>query len=175
MANRPRVSVKQRVVGDFQFSDNQLQRVLGEMRQAVQHLQGYYGATEQLLTIEELTILINQLIDSSPGGGGGAGGGGVPEAPNDGEKYARQNLNWTALTGGVEGGDGLKWIDYTTGFKPATLPTLIETIPEGDVYEYTYSNGILYRLVAVDGRDLFYSSFSSPTLSGLVSEKETTI
>lgn len=171
---KPRVSTRQRVVGDFQFSDNQLQRVLGEMRQAVQHLQGYIGATEQLLTIEELQILIQELINNSPGGGTG-GYGGIPEAPNDGEKYARQSENWTALTGGDLSGDGLKWIDYTTGFKPAILPTLIETIPEGDVYEYTYSNGTLYRLVATDGRDLFYSSFSSPTLSGLVSEKETTI
>lgn len=66
-----------------------------------------------------------------------------------------------------------KWIDYATGF--SSLPSLLETIAAGDVYEYTYSNGTLYRLVATDGSDKFFSSFSSPTLSGLVSEKAITI
>jgi len=99
------------------------------------------------------------------------GGGGVEEAPNDGDKYVRQNESWVQLPSGAAAGQ--KWIDYATGF--SSLPSLLETIAAGDVYEYTYSNGTLYRLVATDGSDKFYSSFSSPTLSGLVSEKAITI
>ena len=304
-----RLSTSKKVVGDFHFNDNQLQRVLQEMRQAILLLQGLLGDTEQLLTASEVTQIINNAlinitvdveeapVDGTPysrqdagwvgalqdapsngseyvrkdggwavntggtgsgipdapsdgtlygrkdaaweavpdvptdigdltdtggllGSGGipdapsdgtdyvrkdGAwssaayfsgdygdltnqpdipsdigdltdngnllGGGGVEEAPNDGDKYVRQNESWVQLPSGAAAGQ--KWIDYATGF--SSLPSLLETIAAGDVYEYTYSNGTLYRLVATDGSDKFYSSFSSPTLSGLVSEKAITI
>lgn len=63
-----------------------------------------------------------------------------------------------------------KWIDYTTGF--SATPTLLQTIADGDVYEYTYTNGTLYRLVPSGAEDdAFYSAFSGGVLSGLVASK----
>lgn len=68
----------------------------------------------------------------------------------------------------------LQWIDYATGF--TETPTLLQTIAAGDVYEYTYTNGTLYRLIpsgsATDG---FYRVFNSGALSDLVIEKTLTI
>lgn len=67
-----------------------------------------------------------------------------------------------------------KWIDYATGF--SATPTLLQTIADGDVYEYTYSNGTLYRLVPSGSeQDAFYSAFSGGVLSGLVASKGVTI
>ena len=66
------------------------------------------------------------------------------------------------------------WIDYATGF--SEIPTLLETIAEGDVYEYTYTNGTLYRLVPSGSeQDAFYTAFSGGVLSGLVASKRTEI
>lgn len=46
----------------------------------------------------------SQWVDASPQGDG-TGTGGIPEAPEDGLLYARQNKNWTAIpTGGSGGG-----------------------------------------------------------------------
>ena len=67
-----------------------------------------------------------------------------------------------------------KWIDYATGF--SVIPALTQTIADGDVYEYTYSNGTLYRLVPSGSeQDAFYSAFSGGVLSGLVASKGVTI
>lgn len=67
-----------------------------------------------------------------------------------------------------------KWIDYATGF--SGLPVQLQTIPDGDVYTYTYSNGTLYRLVPSGSeQDAFYSSFSGGVLSGLVASKGVSI
>lgn len=66
------------------------------------------------------------------------------------------------------------WIDYATGF--ASTPVLLTTIADGDVYEYTYSNGILYRLVPSGSEvDAFYKNFVGGVLSGLVANKGVTI
>ena len=72
-------------------------------------------------------------------------------------------------------GEGvLTWIDYVTGF--SSDPTLLQTITEGEVYEYTYPNGTLYRLIPYDSAvDSFYRNFSSGVLSGLVAQKQITI
>lgn len=62
------------------------------------------------------------------------------------------------------------WIDYATGF--INRPTLLETIGDGDVYEYTYRNGTLYRLVPSGSAvDAFYRDFSEGVLENLVAEK----
>jgi len=62
------------------------------------------------------------------------------------------------------------WIDYVNGY--TTTPTLLQTIADGDVYEYTYTNTTLYRLVPTGSAiDSFYRTFSSGVLSGLVVEK----
>ena len=66
------------------------------------------------------------------------------------------------------------WIDYATGF--SATPTLTQTIADGDVYTYTYSNGTLYRLVPSGSeQDAFYTTFSGGVLSGLVASKGVTI
>jgi hypothetical protein len=57
------------------------------------------------------------------------------------------------------------WIDYAAGF--TSVPTLVESIPDGDVYQYTYGAVTLYRLVGTS-EDSFYQNYSSPTLSNLV-------
>ena len=62
------------------------------------------------------------------------------------------------------------WIDYVNGY--TTTPTLLQTIADGDVYEYTYTNTTLYRLVPSGSAiDSFYTTFSGGVLSGLVVEK----
>ena len=72
------------------------------------------------------------------------------------------------------GGRGLSWTDYATGF--SATPTLLQTIADGDVYQYTYRNGTLYRLVPSGSAvDSFYRNFSSGVLSGLVAEKQISI
>ncbi len=50
-------------------------------------------------------------------------------------------------------------------------PVFVETISGGDVYEYDLDGTIRYRFVPspYDSElDAFYSSFSTPTLSGLI-------
>jgi hypothetical protein len=52
------------------------------------------------------------------------------------------------------------------------LYILLETIADGDVYQYTYTNGTLYRLVPSGAAvDSFYKRFDNSVLSGLVIQK----
>jgi len=44
-------------------------------------------------------------IDTT-GAASGGGGGGIPEAPQDGQQYARQDGEWVVVTGGGGGGSG---------------------------------------------------------------------
>lgn len=78
----------------------------------------------------------------------------------------------TQYTGGssLDRKTKLQWIDYASGY--SAEPTLLQTIADGDVYEYTYTNGTLYRLVPSGAAvDSFYRRFESGVLSGLVIEK----
>ena len=53
-------------------------------------------------------------------------------------------------------------------------PVLIDTIAEGDVYQYAYGSTLYYRLVPSpydSSEDSFYSTFSSPVLSGLIATR----
>ena len=73
---------------------------------------------------------------------------------------------------GADGSDAVGgWITYVTGF--SVIPTLFDTIPTGDVYQYTYADAtILYRFIATDlSEDAFYNTFESEILSGLVATK----
>ena len=70
------------------------------------------------------------------------------------------------------------WITLVTGYK--IIPTLLTTIPDGDVYSYTYATNTVdktyYRLVpsgALD--DAFYTTFSLGVLSGMIANKKLTI
>lgn len=64
----------------------------------------------------------------------------------------------------------LNWSDYAIGY--SAEPTLLQTIADGDVYEYTYTNGSLYRLVPSGSAiDSFYKRFENGVLTGLVVQK----
>lgn len=53
--------------------------------------------------IVEVTKIINQ--------GGGGGGGGIPEAPIDGNYYARKDGSWQqVISGGGGGGGGFSYM-----------------------------------------------------------------
>lgn len=147
-------SATKRLVSDFHFQDNALQKTLGEMRFAIHQLQGLDGSKVRVVTSEDVE-------DTS--------GGIVGEAPLDGQQYGRQSANWSLIKHEPDP----TWIDYVTGY--SDIPNFLETIPEGDVYQYDYLNGTLFRLVGTGGEDQFYNSFSSPTLANLVSEKPITL
>ena len=66
------------------------------------------------------------------------------------------------------------WINYAANYDPASPPVFLETIAEGDVYQYTYANGTLYRVVG-STTDAFYQTFVSPNVSDLVTARATTI
>lgn len=84
-----------------------------------------------------------------------------------------QQVYASVSAGGITSADQTyTWIDYATGY--STEPTLLETIPEGDVYEYTYGTKTLYRLVGTS-EDSFYETFGNPSLSNLVISKGITI
>jgi hypothetical protein len=72
----------------------------------------------------------------------------------------------------VGGDSSYTWVEYAANF--LTPPVFVETIIEGDVYEYTYSSGTLYRLVGAT-EDSFYSTFITPNLSGLVISRDLNI
>jgi hypothetical protein len=56
------------------------------------------------------------------------------------------------------------WTEYAGNYSSA--PTLLTTITDGDVYEYTYADGTAYRLVPSGSEeDAFYSTFSGGVLS----------
>ena len=72
----------------------------------------------------------------------------------------------------------IDWMTLVRGYN--TTPTLLATIPSGEVYTYVYtsspSNITYYRYIATDGTvDAFYTYFSGSTLSGLVASKSITI
>jgi len=74
---------------------------------------------------------------------------------------------------GADGG-GNSWLSYVTAF--SSLPSLVTTLPSGEVYTYLYNNDTLtlFRHVTPTS-DSFYSDFDGTTLTGLVSTKQTTI
>ena len=57
------------------------------------------------------------------------------------------------------------WIDYAVGF--AEEPELLGTFGIGEVYEYTYTDETLYRVIGAS-TDVFYSSFADGQASGEV-------
>lgn len=78
--------------------------------------------------------------------------------------------NYNGISGGGGGGDAAvkTWIDYVVGYD--TEPTLIQTIAEGEVWQYDYSTSTLYRLIGAS-EDTFYSSFTNNTVSGVIAQK----
>lgn len=73
------------------------------------------------------------------------------------------------------GDAGFRWIDYATSF--SADPTLLETIPSGEVYEYNYASGNThYRLVGTSV-DRFYQSYDSVnnTFGAVLADKQQAI
>jgi hypothetical protein len=67
---------------------------------------------------------------------------------------------------------GADWTYYVT--KWDTAPTLVATITGGSVYVYTLDGVTRYRFVPTTysaSQDAFYTSFSNPTLSGLITTR----
>ncbi len=66
-------------------------------------------------------------------------------------------------------GGGIDWTYYATTW--TAEPTLNASITGGDVYDYTLDGVTRYRFVPTTydaTQDAFYTSFSNPTLSGLI-------
>jgi hypothetical protein len=83
----------------------------------------------------------------------------------EGLSSAGQNVYASVKAGGTT--ELPKWIDYVSNW--SSTPTFLETITEGDVYEYTYENATLYRVVGSSPyTDKFYSSFANSAVNGLV-------
>lgn len=76
------------------------------------------------------------------------------------ELFMRIGDRWVSTTD-----VGVSWIDLVVG----ATPTFVETIPDGDVYEYVYSNRTLYRVIGAG--DVFYSSYVAQTPAGEVARK----
>lgn len=77
---------------------------------------------------------------------------------------------------GPPGADGADtavstWIEYVANW--AAPPTLIGSVAQGDVWEYTYTGGgVLYRVISADPyADAFYTTFDGSTATGLVTER----
>lgn len=104
-----------------------------------------------------ITLSDGKEVDAGSVQGLGTDGSGNLQVINSGIKTKQETFTW---------------IDYATGY--STEPTLLETIAEGDVYEYTYGTKTLYRLVATT-EDSFYETFVTPNLSDLVISKGITI
>lgn len=70
----------------------------------------------------------------------------------------------------------LDWMTLVRGYK--TSPTLLESLANGDVYEYVYStrggsDKIYYRYISRDGSDdSFYANFTNSNLSDLIAKKD---
>ena len=105
----------------------------------------------------------------------GFAGGGMEPPVKDiraGENVEVTETNGKYIISALPNAGVYNWIDYVTGY--VSIPTLLKTISEGDVYSYSYKNGTLYRLVPSGSElDSFYSNFddSTDTLSDLVISK----
>ena len=67
------------------------------------------------------------------------------------------------------------WLDLARGWQ--TVPQVIATIADGDVYSYVYASSAgsvtYYRLVPSGGADdAFYEDFNGSALSGLIAKRE---
>ncbi|MEK9747677.1 MAG: hypothetical protein VW443_05245, partial [Pseudomonadales bacterium] len=110
-------NTERRLIGDFRFADNQLQRVMLEIRHAIHQLQGLNGAEGGTLTRAEIVQLINNLlvgikvdveeapIDGTPYSRQDADWvGALQDAPSNGTEYVRKDGGWAVNTGGSGSG-----------------------------------------------------------------------
>lgn len=67
------------------------------------------------------------------------------------------------------------WIQLVTGYKVGTEPTLIVSLPTGDVYEYTFETAsadvTYYRRIGAT-EDAFYRDFDGTNLTNIITIRE---
>jgi hypothetical protein len=79
----------------------------------------------------------------------------------------QQTNNYYGGGGGAAVEQEPTWTDYATNFTGE--PTLLASVAQGDVYEYNYVDGKLYRVVADSPyTDTFYAAFDGSVASGLI-------
>ena len=115
-----------------------------------------------------------------PPGPPGADGVGIPSggiagqvlSKVDGSDYNTQWVTPSSISDPY--GFASYWMTLARGF--SVIPTEIGSTANGGVWEYTYTNGTLYRYIATDlSLDAFYTTWDGSAVSGLVTEKKTTI
>jgi hypothetical protein len=99
----------------------------------------------------------------------GVGSNGIQGLQGTDGLFAGQGIQ--GIQGTVGGGSSTTWIDYASNW--LSEPILIESIPQGEVYQYTFSNSTAYRLVPTDGIsiDSFYRTFNNSVLEILLAKR----
>ena len=64
----------------------------------------FYGipVPERQPTMQQDILVRMDLLIEGVGGGGSGGGGGIPEAPEDGKLYGRQNIAWAEIPAAMQ-------------------------------------------------------------------------
>jgi len=122
--------------------------------------------TTSITPISDLPILLQN--DYLNFGGINAGDLGYGLRDNNGViEFKNEAGDWEAV--GTGGSGSLTWDFLATTW--TTEPTFVEAITGGSVYSYTLDGTTRYRFVpsTYDAtEDAFYTTFTSPTLSGLL-------
>lgn len=97
---------------------------------------------------------------------GGGGGGGLPTGGVEDQIIVKTTAVDQAADWAYD------WMTLARGWD--SVPTFLQTIADGDVYQYDYTGSrTFYRLVPSGSAvDAFYSGFSGGVLSGLIASKE---
>jgi hypothetical protein len=88
------------------------------------------------------------------------------------EGFGGTEAQWLDSLVGPPGNPTSSWMFYVTTW--STAPAFVETITGGSVYSYTLDATTRYRFVPdpYDATtDAFYSSYTSPTLAGLLATR----
>jgi len=124
------------------------------------------------------TVTVSTGGSPGPQGPMGPAGIGVPAGGDTGQVLGKvdgtsYNTEWVDQQSGPAGQMSY-WMSLARGF--SSIPTQIATIATGQVWEYTYINGTLYRFIADDlSEDSFYENWNGAIVSGLVATKQISI
>lgn len=119
---------------------------------------------DSLVQSENIPVVFKQYINFGTAGGESGYGirseSGVIEFKNDAGI-------WQPV--GTGGASSVTWTYLVTTW--STAPTFVEAITGGSVYSYTLDGTTRYRFIPDpydSNNDAFYSTFTTPTLSGLI-------